>query len=171
MVTVLLGLPDVLKTFLTSKYDWRDWFLVLFRRRGGEEKQYISNPCHGGQYTYFKNNWNGWTIYVSSVKKTSSYKNIIAEISSKQRNSNIHNNMLNAKKIYRYFRPKVFPSCTIGLMVGIIAKEGGDIVVDAPKNRKYLKSFKFSQQFGAGILPGSIIRRWEEMDFYAFLVA
>ena len=171
MLTVLLESPDVLKTFLTSKYDWRDWFVVFFPRKGGDEKQYISNPCNGGQYTYFKNNWNGWTIYVSSVKKTSSYKNIIAGISSNQRNSNIRNNMLNAKKIYRYFRPKVFPSCTIGLMAGIIAKEGGDIVVDAPKNRKHIMSFKFSQQFGGGILPGSIIRWWEEMDFYAFLVA
>jgi len=163
-------LPDVLKTFLTSKYDWRDWFLVLFRRRGGDEKQYISNPCHGGQYTYINNNWNGWTIYVSSVKKTSSYKNINTGIPSNFRNSDANNNMLSAKKMYEYLRPKVYPSCTVGFMAGIIAKEGGDIVVDAPEKRKHFLSFKFSQLIEIR-WPDFITREWEEMDFQAFLVA
>merc|ERR1719494_318438 len=158
------ALASALKTYLASKYDWRDWFVITHTYRGGNHKQYHNSPCDGGMYTYFVDNSKGLSVYVSSVKSTSSYKNVNTRMPSNPVNDNYHSSSINnAKWVYdQYLRNK---SCTPGFIAGI-AEKGGSFAVEAPERRKNVKSVKTSQK------KWSISHNWyENMHFHAFVIA
>ena len=97
-------------------------------------------------YTYKNMNWKGWTVLVSSVSKTSSYKryNGLTLRTADVNSMDVHRNLLDAKYWYEQdVKPNI--RCSSGILAGIVEKSGSFALI-APPKRKLTSKFNVNQR-------------------------
>ena len=145
---------------LSQKYFWREWYVVVYERLGGNDRQYHSGTCQGTGLTYIHDNWKNYVIMVASSDDRSKV-NRIPKVQWYARKS------LSAENLY-YQRIKFAVNCKPNMLAGVFEKTEYKII--APANRKFDQSFHMKVKTGevCGGRLGSCSKVYTEKDYVVF---
>ena len=115
---------------LSKKYFWREWYVVVYQRLGGNDRQYHSGTCKTG-LTSIWNNWNNFVIMVASAEEKHTRLPIIQWYDH-------HRKSLNAKNLYQQMI-KFDVKCEPVKLAGVFEDTENRII--APKNRRDVQKF------------------------------
>ena len=97
----------MLNKFLTKKYYWRDWLILVNKAKTTKEEQWFLPHCHTSKETYVNENWKKtYSIVISSVSPKTPVRNYLQIIHMSMENS--------AFKYGRKYFTDFYPSYAIG---------------------------------------------------------